>query len=194
MEIDRYIVASDQRLVELALGGDSVAFNCLAGRYRDSIYKLYMQRMDGKAEDADDLVQETFIKVYLNLHSYNDHYTFGQWVYTIARNTFIDITRRRRGDVVSMDNPDENVAGLTVQGGPTPEETLITDQNRAEIDDIMKKVSPKYQKLIELRFFKEYSYEEIVAELKMPLGTVKTRIHRAREQLARLILENAGEE
>lgn len=190
MEIDDYIVSSDQRLIELALDGNSTAFNYLAGRYRDSIYQLYMQRMGGNAEDADDLVQETFIKVYLNLPSYNPKYTFGQWVYTIARNTFIDFTRRRRGDVISMDSPGDNMSRHIMQEGPTPEETLITDQNRAEIDALMKKVNPKYQKLIELRFFKEYSYEEIAAELKMPLGTVKTQIHRAREQLARLILEN----
>ena len=98
MEIDGYIIAEDRRLVELALGGDDTAFEYLFNRYREAIYRLFVQRLGG-ANDADDLLQETFIKVYINLHRYSPVYTFGQWVYTIARNTFIDYVRKRQDDL-----------------------------------------------------------------------------------------------
>lgn len=98
MEIADYIVAEDRRLVELVLEGDDRAFEYLFNRYRDAIHRLFVQRLGG-VNDADDLLQETFIKVYINLHRYSTAYTFGQWVYTIARNTFIDFVRRRQDDL-----------------------------------------------------------------------------------------------
>ena len=150
MEIADYIVAEDRRLVELVLEGDDRAFEYLFNRYRDAIHRLFVQRLGG-VNDADDLLQETFIKVYINLHRYSTVYTFGQWVYTIARNTFIDFVRRRQDDL-SIDERFSSPPSTT----PTPE---------------------------------EYSYEEIAANLKLPLGTVKTQIHRAREQMCRLITE-----
>ena len=168
MEIADYIVAEDRRLVELVLEGDDRAFEYLFNRYRDAIHRLFVQRLGG-VNDADDLLQETFIKVYINLHRYSTAYTFGQWVYTIARNTFIDFVRRRQDDL-SIDERFSSPPSTT----PTPEESVISMQQRTQI---------------EMRFFDEYSYEEIAANLKLPLGTVKTQIHRAREQMCRLITE-----
>ena len=98
MEIADYIVADDRRLAALALDGDDAAFEYLFDRYNEAIRRLFVQRMGGSG-DADDLLQETFIKVYINLHRYNPDYTFGQWVYTIARNTFVDYVRRRQDDL-----------------------------------------------------------------------------------------------
>ena len=98
MEIDDYIVASDRELVGRVLEGDDNAFEYLFNRYRDAIHRLFVQRLGG-VNDADDLLQETFIKVYINLHRYNAEYTFGQWAYTIARNTFIDYVRKRQDDL-----------------------------------------------------------------------------------------------
>ena len=185
MEIEQYIVSTDQQLVERALDGDTVAFEHLFNRYRDSIYQLYVQRTSGRTDDASDLLQETFVKVYLNMQRYDSRYTFGQWVYTIARNTFIDYMRRKRDDTVPIDRIGERVSSSW--GGPTPEERMITDQSRARLESLLERMSPRYRKLIELRFFKEYSYEEIAAELQLPMGTVKTQIHRARTQLCKLV-------
>lgn len=169
MEIEQYIVSTDQQLVERALDGDTVAFEHLFNRYRDSIYQLYVQRTSGRTDDASDLLQETFVKVYLNMQRYDSRYTFGQWVYTIARNTFIDYMRRKRDDTVPIDRIGERVSSSW--GGPTPEERMITDQSRARLESLLERMSPRYRKLIELRFFKEYSYEEIAAELQLPMGT-----------------------
>ena len=103
MEIEKYIVATDQQLIEFVLGGDSIAFEHLFNRYRDSIYQLYVQRTSGRTDDASDLLQETFVKVYLNMQRYDSRYTFGQWVYTIARNTFIAYMRRNLDQELSLE-------------------------------------------------------------------------------------------
>ena len=114
-------------------------------------------------------------------------FTFGQWVYTIARNTFIDFVRRRQEDL-----PFDEKFSAPVSSAPTPEERFINLQQRAQIDHYLGRLAPRYRQLIVMRFFDEYSYEEIAEKLALPLGTVKTQIHRAREQMCRLI--TAGEQ
>ena len=138
----------------------------------------------GVTNDADDLLQETFIKVYINLHRYSTSYTFGQWVYTIARNTFIDFVRRRQEDL-----PIDDRFTSPASSAPTPEESVINLQQRTQIEHYLERLTPRYRQLILMRFFEEYSYEEIAAKLSLPLGTVKTQIHRAREQMCRLIAQ-----
>ncbi len=183
MEVDDYIVAEDRELVERALGGDDTAFEYLFNRYRDAIHRLFVQRLNG-VNDTDDLLQETFIKVYINLQRYSTNYTFGQWVYTIARNTFIDYVRRRQDDL----SIDERFSA-PASAAPTPEESVINRQQRSQIEHYLERLTPRYRQLILMRFFEEYSYEEIAAKLTLPLGTVKTQIHRAREQMCKFITE-----
>lgn len=190
MEIDKYIILSDQQLVLFALDGDSIAFETLFNRYRDGIRHLCQQRLGGNVEDADDLLQETFVKVFLNLNKYNSKFTFGQWIYTIARNTFIDHYRRRRDDL-SIDFFPSEAQGITpIAPEDTPEERIINAQHKLQLDQYLDSISPRYRTLIELRFFKEFSYEEIAKELNLPLGTVKTQIHRVREKLCKFITDN----
>lgn len=170
--------------MELVLEGDDRAFEYLFNRYRDAIHRLFVQRLGG-VNDADDLLQETFIKVYINLHRYSTVYTFGQWVYSIARNTFIDFVRAPPGRPVDRRTFHSSPPSTT----PTPEESVISMQQRTQIEHYLERLAPRYRTLIVMRFFDEYSYEEIAANLKLPLGTVKTQIHRAREQMCRLITE-----
>jgi len=184
MEIADYIVADDRQLARRVIEGDMAAFEYLFDRYRDAVHRLFLQRT-GSAEDADDLLQETFIKVYMNLHRYSPDYTFGQWLYTIARNTFIDFVRRRQDDL-PIDGKFSSHASTT----PSPEESFINSQRRLQIEHCIARLPENYRKLIRMRFFDEYSYEEIAAKLSLPLGTVKTQIHRARERMCRLIVEN----
>lgn len=189
--LEDYIISTDQDLIKLVIDGDSIAFEHLFNRYRNSIHQLYMQRTGGKSDDTDDLLQETFIKVYLNIHKYNPEFTFGQWVYTIARNTFIDYTRRRKDKHISIDSPSTRPNEISpASSSPSPEQRLIIDQNRDQLESLMNMMTPRYRELIELRFFREFSYEEISIQLTLPMGTVKTQIHRAREQLCRYILNS----
>ena len=184
MEIADYIVADDRQLARLVLGGDTAAFEYLFDRYRDAIHRLFLQRT-GNTEDADDLLQETFIKVYMNLHRYSPEYTFGQWLYTIARNTFIDYVRKRQDDL-----PIDEKFSSPASNTPTPEESVINAQQRHQSERCIARLPENYRRLIRMRFFDEYSYEEIAVKLSLPLGTVKTQIHRARERMCRLIVEN----
>ena len=186
MDFESYIEADDRQIVAWALEGDRHAFESLVGRYRDSIRTLYTKRYGVPADDADDLTQETFIKAFLRLEQFNPEYSFGQWIVTIARNTFIDFVRKRRDDT-TLDC--ERALMSKAAPSPTPEERIIRSQQKIQIENYLKIMDPKYSRLIELRFIKELSYEEIADELKMPLGTVKTQIHRARARICDYITE-----
>ncbi len=182
MEIEKYIVAGDATLVDMVLEGDNQAFTALFNRYGASLHQIYLVRTGGNSDDTDDLIQEIFVKAYLNLSSYDRRYAFGQWIYTIAKNTFIDYVRKRR-DVLSIDNTRGEYIRQPVSLTPNPEESIIIVQRRRQLEENLEKMTPKYRRLIELRFFKDLSYEEIAEQLGLPLGTVKTQIHRARTQL-----------
>ncbi len=187
MEIEKYVIAEDRLLVEWSLKGDNAAFEFLTTRYNESIRRL-LQSCLGNAADSeiDDLMQESLIKVYLNLHRYNPEYTFGQWIYTIARNTFIDSYRKRQ-DETSLD---ERFASTPEERSPNPEQSIINRQKRSQIEECISHLTPRHQKLFKMRFFDEYSYEEIAEKLDMPLGSVKTNIHRARAQMCRYLTEH----
>ena len=104
--------------------------------------------------------------------------------------TFIDFTRRRRDDTISIDRAGETMCALPAPDSPNPEEHMITHQNAAQFEQFLNKMTPRYRELIQLRFFREFSYKEIADKLQLPIGTVKTQIHRAREQLCRYITEH----
>lgn len=184
MEIDDYIVATDGRLVELSSQGDQQAFEHLYTRYHEAIMRLFEIRLAGDKEAAADLVQETFIKVYLHIDSYSPNFTFGQWVYTIARNTLVDHLRRRADDI-SIDEKFRAPASTT----PTPEESVIISQRKAHFEASLNELSEDYRQIIEMRFLDEYSYEEIAEKLGKPINTVKTQIRRAKAAVCKMILE-----
>lgn len=184
-DLEKYVVAEDKLLVEWTLEGDNVAFEFLIMRYSESINRLVMSRLGGdSAQDADDLMQESFIKVYVNLHRYNPKYTFGQWIYTIARNTLIDSKRKRQEDF-SLDDR----FSLSEAPTPSPEQSVINSQDLRQIELSIGRLSETHQLLFRMRFIDEYSYDEIAEKLKMPLGTVKTNIFRARAKMCKFLLE-----
>ena len=183
MEIDDYIVASDATLVDLASAGDQQAFEYLFARYKDALMRLFEQRLDEKTM-ASDLLQETFIKVYLHINDYSKAFTFGQWVYSIARNTLVDHLRRKSGDVL-LDERFRAPLATT----PSPEESVIINQTRAHFYNALEELSPEYRQVIEMRFIEEYSYEEIAEKLGRPLNTIKTQIRRARATICKMIID-----
>lgn len=182
---------TDQELVARALDHDAAAFEQLFKRYKKDLLNLYQQRTGNNLSDASDILQETFIKVYLNLHRYNPEYTFSQWIHTIARNTFIDYTRKRKDNHLSIDNQSWSGPRLNPPANTAnPEERMMQRQTGKELDKVLDKLSPRYKQMITMRFIQEYSYEEIAEKLELPLGTVKTQIHRAREKFYELISTN----
>lgn len=182
---------TDLQLIEQTLAGNTICYECLFERYRRQLYAATLSKC-GDEQDAGDIIQETYVKAYFNLPRYKAEYTFGQWVYTIARNLFIDFTRRKRSatTIVSIDGTfgDGGTGGINPPcEAPNPEERIISRQNSRQLDALMDELPERYRTMIELRFMGEYSYEEIAEKLGMPIGTVKTQIHRARERLCALI-------
>ena len=183
MDIEDYIVATDSQLVRLAAEGDHRAFEYLFMRYNEAIKHLFDQRL-GDTDTSNDLLQETFIKVYLHLADYSPSYTFGQWIYTIARNTLVDHVRRRADDV-SIDG--KFIAPMATT--PSPEESVIINQRTAHFEASLAELSEDYRQIIEMRFLEEYSYEEIAEKLGRPLNTIKTQIRRAKAAVCKMILD-----
>ncbi len=188
----------DYRLVRAAIdNGDQKAYAQLLERYRDSIYFMLLKMVNDR-DDADDLTIEAFGKAFNKLHQYTPNYAFSTWLFKIASNNCIDfIRRKKKKHLLSLDKPLEGSDGGeikidVVSNTLDPEETYIKEQKKILMHGVVEKLKPRYRRLVELRYFKEYSYEEIAKELDLPLGTVKAQLFRAREFLYN-VLKNSKE-
>lgn len=187
----------DYKLVQLAVKGDQKSYAELMSRYKDSIYFMLLKMVNNR-DDADDLTIEAFGKAFKNLHQYTPDFAFSTWLFKIATNNCIDFIRRKRKLTFSIDKNMENDSGQEMQfeiKSPMldPEEKMIKKQKAMLMRDVVEKLKPRYKRLVELRYFQEKSYEEIADELKLPLGTVKAQLFRAREFLYQ-ILKNQEEQ
>ncbi|MCH8903510.1 MAG: sigma-70 family RNA polymerase sigma factor [Bacteroidetes bacterium] len=188
----------DFNLVQSALiDKDEKAYSSLMARYRDSLYFLILKMVHNQ-EDAEDLTFEAFSKAFKNLQKYDPQYSFSTWLFKIAVNGAIDFIRKKKRQkasvkkTFSIDDNLENADGETIEfnlksPGLDPEEKIIKDQRIELVHDIVEKLSPRYKRLIELRYFKEMSYQEIADHLKQPLGTIKAQLARARDIFQNII-------
>ena len=151
-------------------------------------------KMVNNRDDADDLTIEAFGKAFSRLHQYTPNYAFSTWLFKIASNNCIDFIRKKKKHVMSIDNPigsgNDDTDGVKIDiksGDRDPEEEAIRSQKVLLMHEVVKRLKPRYRELIELRYFKELSYEEISEELDIPLGTVKAQLFRAREFLSNLL-------
>lgn len=187
----------DILLVEQALTGDEKAFAKLLSKYKDAIYYMMLKMVNNKS-DAEDLTIEAFGKAFKNLHQYSPSYAFSTWLFKIASNNCIDFLRKRRGVHISIEsNQDGNENEQQVRlksSEPDPEQRLIRIQKAILLRRIVRRLKPRYRTLVELRYFREFSYEEIAKELNLPLGTVKAQLFRAREMLFKMIESTEMEE
>jgi RNA polymerase sigma-70 factor (ECF subfamily) len=188
---------TDKELVCKALNKDQKAYSRLLSRYRYNIF-YYILKMLGNTTYADDLTQETFDKAFQNLSKYDENYAFSTWLYKIAENCTIDFVRKRKLNSLyinySSDAEEESSINENTlySGTPNPEENMIQKQEELQLMKYIESMKPKYRKLIELRYIKEYAYREIAEELNMPLGTVKSQLLRAKSILAGLILSSSS--
>jgi len=183
----------DYELVLQAIAGDQKAYAELLGRYRDAIYFMLL-KMVNNPSDAEDLTIEAFGKAFKNISQYTPNYAFSTWLFKIATNNCIDFIRKKKLNNISLDQntSHEDSAPMTVASDTLdPEENLINQQKIVLLRGIVAKLKPRYRKLIELRYFYEYSYEEISENLELPIGTVKAQLFRARELLYN-ILKNSS--
>ena len=186
----------DFMLVEKARKGDQKAYAELMGRYRDAIYFMLL-KMANNASDAEDLTIEAFGKAFKNIHQYTPNFAFSTWLFKIATNNCIDFLRKRRGNTISIDHgyhedessiPSSHIKSDT----PDPETNMINQQKVKMMRDVVNKLKPRYRRLVELRYFEEFSYEEISKELELPIGTVKAQLFRARELLFNILKNTEG--
>ncbi len=183
----------DYKLVLKAIDGDQKSYAELLDRYRDAIYFMLL-KMVNNSNDAEDLTIEAFGKAFKNINQYTPNFAFSTWLFKIATNNCIDFMRKKRGNPVAIDPPGEeqdNPSHQLPSSELDPEESMITQQKAELMRTVVTKLKPRYRKLIELRYFKEYSYEEISTELNLPIGTVKAQLFRARDLLQN-ILKSTG--
>ncbi len=181
----------DMDLVEKARKGDQLAYGELLGRYRDAIYFMLLKMVNSPI-DAEDLTIEAFGKAFKNIEQYTPNYAFSTWLFKIATNNCIDHIRKKRASHVSLDQTldgeDSLLPSAMIQADTLdPELTMINKQKVKHMRNIVSKLKPRYRQLVELRYFKEFSYEEIATELDIPIGTVKAQLFRARELLQNIL-------
>jgi len=176
----------DQALVKLALEGDQKAYRALFDMHRQSIFHIAV-KIVRNAEEAKDLVQETFIRAFGSLKTYDSSYRFSTWLYKIAANCSIDSIRKRKIDALSLDKPistrDGDVQMEVADYTYHPERDLFAKRKTFGIEEAIEQLPDKYREVIILRHKEDKAYEEIAQLLKVPVGTVKARIFRARELL-----------
>jgi RNA polymerase sigma-70 factor, ECF subfamily len=182
--------ATDHDLVTRAQAGSETAYRELLGRYQRPVFSL-IYRMVRDREQAEDLAQETFVKVFNNITRYDPRYKFSSWIFKIASNQTIDHLRRKELDTVSLDGSrqartqeEAESSRISVESsGPNPEEFVEARELGAEIEAAIGGLRPEYRTAIVLRHVEGRAYEEIAEIMEVPLGTVKTYIHRARTEL-----------
>jgi RNA polymerase sigma factor (sigma-70 family) len=181
---------TDLELIALALSGNESGYARLMSKYREPVYFMLFRMVKNK-DDADDLTLEAFAKAFSNLELYSSEYAFSTWLHKIATNNCIDFLRRKKGTTLSIDNEYEFLSdqkGMKLSTTlPNPEEKMIIQQRNFFLHHHISKLKPVSRRLIELRYFKELSYEEIATELNLPLGTVKVQLFRARNALFKLM-------
>jgi len=191
---------TDQEVVRHAVAGREAAYRELIRRYQRPVFSL-VYRMVRDRELAEDLTQETFVKVLNAIDSYRPEYRFSSWIFKIANNASIDHLRRRGLDTLSLDGSPhaetaEAIEATTLQLGDTAESPLEEVANRElgdQIEAAINTLRPEYRSCIILRHIEGRPYEEIAEILELPLGTVKTYIHRARNEL-RILLADTRED
>lgn len=194
MEVGTKLTSKGQRdfqLVQRALEeSDQQAYAELLKNYRDSLYYI-MLKMTGNPIDADDLTIEAFGKAFQKLKSYTPNYAFSTWLFKIATNNCIDYMRKKaKVDTainINKEESDLNGTKHIPSSNPNPEEQFIKDQKIDLMREVVQRLRPHYRRLIELRYFKEFSYAEIVDEIDLPLGTIKAQIFRARELMFQML-------
>ncbi len=180
----------DAELVRRILAGEGNQFETLVARYQTRLFR-FICRFTNDAEDARDVTQEVFLKVYGALDSFDPRYRFSTWLFRVAGNAAIDHLRRRKGRTVPLDlPPDQEGDSHAIEPrdqGPDPLETLKRARLRQAIDEAIRKLPDDYRELISLRHYGELPYEEIAELKRLPLGTVKNKLFRARQALRDLL-------
>lgn len=182
----------DLAIIEEILNGNKNLFSVLQKKY-SKLIKTLIRKMIKDEDDVEDLVQETFIKAYKSLDRFQSNYTFSSWIYKIASNSCIDFLRKKRLNIVSLDQPftnknddDDNIHYEIEDNSYQPDIEFINNERKNALIDSIENLPEKYKIIIKMRHEEELDYNEIAEKLNLPLGTVKVHLFRARK----LLLDN----
>ena len=173
----------DLKWINAAKNGNQKAFTMLMEKYQKSTYHVILKIIKTH-EDTEDLVIETFSKAFDNISKYSSDFAFSTWLYKIASNSCIDFLRKKNVEKVSIEKEGKTILdNLNFSTASNPETDLIRSQRISKMQHAVSSMDEIFSRVIALRYFKEYSYEEISEELNIPVGTIKVQLHRAKKLL-----------
>lgn len=182
---------TEQELIQLCKDGDRQAFNQLIAQYQKQVFNI-AYGMLSDYEDASDASQEVFVKVYRSIASFRGQSAFSTWIYRICANVCNDSLRKRqrRGITVSIENDDDdNTISEIPSDTPTPEENVMMNERQRAVREAINSLSDEYREIIVYSDINQLSYDEISQILKCPVGTIKSRLNRARNALKKILSE-----
>ncbi|MCL7764654.1 sigma-70 family RNA polymerase sigma factor [Polaribacter sp. Z014] len=173
--------------ISKAKNGNQSAFRYLLDTFWSDVYNYQLKRTKSENE-AEDITIQTFSKAFDKINTFNEQYVFKTWLIAISKNVHIDLLRKKSISIAADTSKEqEEKAYLVVDESPTPEDKIITEQNLAKLLRDIKQLKPKYQEVIQLRYFQELSYKEISEQINEPMNNVKVKLLRARKLLAEII-------
>jgi RNA polymerase sigma-70 factor, ECF subfamily len=180
------VAATDAELVRGALAGAEPAFRELVLRYQRPVFGMIVRVVRDQAR-AEELAQDTFVKAFRALHTYDTERRFAPWLLTIAHHVAIDDVRKGTLETVSLDElADDDSPAVQVPDSKSPTPAAMTE--RAELADVLRtaisRLRPEYRELVSLKYEQDLEYGEIAEVTGLPVGTVKSSLHRARKELA----------
>lgn len=183
-------ILADNELVKKSRRGNQDAYREIVHRYQGRLFS-YLYRLVGNKEEAEDLLQNVFVKVYRNIKRFDTKRKFSSWIYRIAHNEAVNFLKKR-GKKKFVSWEDISTAKdkiVTSSGERSPLDVWLRNERKKEVQDALKKIPEKYQEVLALRYFLGKSYEEISKALKKPVNTVGTLLNRAKKKLLQTIKE-----
>lgn len=181
MEITKDVI---HHHIQQARKGNQSSFNFLLDYFWPAVYQFQLKRTQND-NDAEDITIQSFSRAFDKIDTFDDQYNFKSWLITISKNIHIDLIRKNKTSVATTKEQDEAYA--VADESPSPEDKLITEQNLAKLLRDIKQLKPKYQEVIQLRYFQELSYKEISEQIGEPMNNVKVKLLRAKKLLAEII-------
>ncbi|WP_026777387.1 RNA polymerase sigma factor [Polaribacter sp. Hel_I_88] len=184
MEIDNTKIESH---ISKAKEGNQSSFRFLLNNFWVDVYNYQLKRTRSENE-AEDIAIQTFSKAFDKIHTFDENYVFKTWLIAISKNVHIDLLRKKKTSISTETTKEqEDKIYLVVDENPTPEDKIIREQNLAKLLRDIKQLKPKYQEVIQLRYFQELSYKEISTQINEPMNNVKVKLLRAKKLLAEII-------
>ncbi|MCI0638966.1 MAG: sigma-70 family RNA polymerase sigma factor [Gemmataceae bacterium] len=185
--------ADDNRLIAECLAGRNAAFGELVSRYQDRLYNTVVRLLDN-AEDAKDVVQEAFLNAYQSLHSFKGDSLFFTWLYRIAVNTAISQKRRQKSVLRLHGGEGQMVEPPDPSQSSQPGYALEMAEEERRVHEALNRLSPEHRAVLIMKDLEGLKYEEMAETLDVPIGTIRSRLHRARLELRDIFLQNTSEQ